>query len=124
MPGKIVVVEDEPAIADAVAARLRADGHQVLVASDGLEGVALCRQERPDLVVLDLMLPGLDGYEVCRQVQAERPVPVLVLCGLALVVDVSALARLGLYIEAYLARSRAAGVLDRRPIGACPAATG
>ena len=79
MPGKIVVVEDEPTIADAVAARLRADGHTVLVASDGLEGVALCRRERPDLVVLDLMLPGLDGYEVCRQVQAERPVPVLVL---------------------------------------------
>ena len=79
MPGKIVVVEDEPTIAEAVAARLRADGHTVLVAGDGLEGVALCRRERPDLVVLDLMLPGLDGYEVCRQVQAERPVPVLVL---------------------------------------------
>ena len=79
MPAKIVVVEDEPAIADAVAARLRADGHEVLVAADGLDGVALCRRERPDLVVLDLMLPGLDGYEVCRQVQAERPVPVLVL---------------------------------------------
>jgi DNA-binding response OmpR family regulator len=79
VPGKIVVVEDEPTIASAVAARLRADGHEVLVAADGLEGVALCRRERPDLVVLDLMLPGLDGYEVCRQVQAERPVPVLVL---------------------------------------------
>jgi DNA-binding response OmpR family regulator len=77
--GKIVVVEDEPTIAEAVAARLRADGHTVLVASDGIEGVALCRRERPDLVVLDLMLPGLDGYEVCRQVQADRPVPVLVL---------------------------------------------
>ncbi|HVM27235.1 MAG TPA: response regulator transcription factor [Mycobacteriales bacterium] len=79
MPAKIVVVEDEPTIAEAVAARLRADGHEVLLASDGLEGVSLCRRERPDLVVLDLMLPGLDGYEVCRQVQAERPVPVLVL---------------------------------------------
>jgi len=79
VPAKIVVVEDEPTIAEAVAARLRADGHEVLLASDGLEGVSLCRRERPDLVVLDLMLPGLDGYEVCRQVQAERPVPVLVL---------------------------------------------
>ena len=73
MPGKIVVVEDEPTIAAAVAARLRADGHTVLVAGDGLEGVAMCRRERPDLVVLDLMLPGLDGYEVCRQVQARAP---------------------------------------------------
>ncbi|MCU1433255.1 MAG: response regulator with CheY-like receiver domain and winged-helix DNA-binding domain [Actinotalea sp.] len=75
----VVVVEDEPAIADAVAARLRADGHRVLVAADGPSGVALCREQRPDLVVLDLMLPGLDGYEVCRQVQADRPVPVLML---------------------------------------------
>jgi DNA-binding response OmpR family regulator len=79
VPAKIVVVEDEPTIAAAVAARLRADGHTVLVTHDGLEAVALCRRERPDLVVLDLMLPGLDGYEVCRQVQADRPVPVLVL---------------------------------------------
>ena len=75
----VVVVEDEPAIADAVAARLRADGHVVEVAGDGPTGVALCRRVVPDLVVLDLMLPGLDGYEVCRQVQAERPVPVLML---------------------------------------------
>ncbi|MCW2608378.1 MAG: DNA-binding response regulator [Frankiales bacterium] len=75
----VVVVEDERAIADAVAARLRADGHRVLVAADGPSGVALCREQRPDLVVLDVMLPGLDGYEVCRQVQADRPVPVLML---------------------------------------------
>jgi DNA-binding response OmpR family regulator len=76
---RIVVVEDEPTIADAVAARLRADGHEVSVAHDGPAGVSLCRKVQPDLVVLDVMLPGLDGYEVCRQVQAERPVPVLML---------------------------------------------
>ena len=75
----VVVVEDEAAIADAVAARLRADGHRVEVAADGPAGVALCRELEPDLVVLDLMLPGLDGYEVCRRVQAERPVLVLML---------------------------------------------
>ena len=78
-PATVVVVEDEPVIAEAVAARLRADGHRVEVAADGLEGVELCRRTRPDLVVLDLMLPGIDGYEVCRRVQAERPVPVLML---------------------------------------------
>jgi DNA-binding response OmpR family regulator len=76
---RVVVVEDEPTIAEAVAARLRADGYLVDVAHDGPSGVALCRRVSPDLVVLDLMLPGLDGYEVCRQVQAERPVPVLML---------------------------------------------
>ncbi|MBC3760933.1 response regulator transcription factor [Quadrisphaera oryzae] len=67
---QVVVVEDEPAIAGAVAARLRADGHDVTLAGDGPSGVALCRSVRPDLVVLDLMLPGFDGYEVCRRIQS------------------------------------------------------
>ena len=75
----ICVIEDEAVIADAVAARLRAEGFSVEVARDGVDGVALCDRLRPDLVVLDLMLPGLDGLEVCRRVQRDRPVPVLVL---------------------------------------------
>ncbi|MDP9071522.1 MAG: response regulator transcription factor [Actinomycetota bacterium] len=80
MPSRtVVVVEDEASIAAAVAARLRSEGYQVEVASDGADGVALCERLRPDLVVLDLMLPGLDGLEVCRRIQKERPVPVLML---------------------------------------------
>jgi DNA-binding response OmpR family regulator len=75
----ICVVEDEQVIASAVAARLRAEGFSVEIAHDGPAGVELCRRVRPDLLVLDLMLPGLDGLEVCRRVQAERPVPVLML---------------------------------------------
>src|SRR3712207_8347563 len=75
----IVVVEDEAAIADALAARLRAEGYVVEVAGDGPGGVELCRRVRPDAVVLDVMLPGFDGLEVCRRIQAERPVPVLML---------------------------------------------
>ena len=75
----MVVIEDEASIASAVAARLRSEGFTVEVASDGPAGVALCRDVRPDLVILDLMLPGLDGLEVCRQVQKDRPVPVLML---------------------------------------------
>ncbi len=54
----ICVIEDEDAIADVVAARLRAEGFAVEVAHDGLAGVALCERVRPDLVVLDLLLPG------------------------------------------------------------------
>jgi DNA-binding response OmpR family regulator len=57
----ICVIEDEEVIANAVAARLRAEGFDVRLAHDGHSGVALCDQVRPDLVVLDLMLPGLDG---------------------------------------------------------------
>ena len=75
----ICVIEDEQVIANAVAARLRNEGFDVHTAADGDEGVALCERVRPDLVVLDLMLPGLDGLEVCRQVQRDRQVPVLML---------------------------------------------
>jgi len=70
----ICVIEDEDVIAGAVAARLRAEGFDVEVAADGPAGVALCDRTRPDLVVLDLMLPGLDGLEVCRGVRAHGPI--------------------------------------------------
>jgi DNA-binding response OmpR family regulator len=75
----VVVIEDEASIASAVAARLRSEGFRVETAGDGPAGVALCHDLRPDLVILDLMLPGLDGLEVCRRVQRDRPVPVLML---------------------------------------------
>jgi len=76
----IVVIEDERAIADAVSARLRAEGFTVETAEDGPGGVELCRRVRPDAVVLDVMLPGFDGLEVCRRIQRERPdLPVLML---------------------------------------------
>jgi DNA-binding response OmpR family regulator len=80
VPAKtVVVVEDEAPIADAVAARLRSEGHRVEVAHDGPAGVALIERVRPDLVVLDIMLPGFDGLEVCRRIQRDQWVPVLML---------------------------------------------
>jgi DNA-binding response OmpR family regulator len=75
----VLVVEDERTIAEAVAARLRAEGFTVHVAVDGPGAVEAARRLRPDAVVLDVMLPGFDGLEVCRRLQAERPVPVLML---------------------------------------------
>ncbi len=75
----ILVVEDERSIAEAVATRLRSEGFEVAIAADGPAGVEQCRLLRPDLVVLDLMLPGLDGLDVCREIQRDRPVPVLML---------------------------------------------
>jgi DNA-binding response OmpR family regulator len=78
----ICVIEDEEAIADAVAARLRAEGFAVEVAHDGPAGIALCERLLPDLVILDLLLPGIDGLEVCRRIQRTRPVPVLMLTAL------------------------------------------
>lgn len=75
----ILLVEDERTIAEAVAARLRAEGFTVQIAGDGPSAVEAARQSPPDAVVLDVMLPGFDGLEVCRRIQAERPVPVLML---------------------------------------------
>ncbi|MGH9040936.1 MAG: response regulator transcription factor [Acidimicrobiia bacterium] len=78
-PRTVAVIEDEEPIAAAVAARLRSEGFTVEVAGDGPSGVALVERLRPDLVVLDLMLPGFDGLEVCRRIQRNHPVPVLML---------------------------------------------
>jgi DNA-binding response OmpR family regulator len=76
---RVLVVEDEPTIAESVAARLRAEGFAVDVAADGPGAVAAARRVEPDAIVLDIMLPGFDGLEVCRRVQAERPVPIIML---------------------------------------------
>lgn len=78
-PATVLVVEDEPAIANAVVSRLRAEGWTAQAAYDGPAGVEAAERLRPDLVVLDVMLPGLDGLEVCRRIQASAPVPVLML---------------------------------------------
>ncbi|MFF5295218.1 response regulator transcription factor [Paractinoplanes globisporus] len=76
---RVLVVEDERTIADAIAARLRAEGFAVEVAGDGPGAVEAARRVQPELIVLDVMLPGFDGLEVCRRIQAERPVPILML---------------------------------------------
>ena len=75
----ILVVEDEEAIAEAVRVRLASEGYEVRVAGDGPEALRMAGDERPDLVVLDLMLPGMDGLEVCRELQRDSWVPVLML---------------------------------------------
>ena len=76
------MIEDDPTIASAVSDRLTTEGFDVAVAVDGLDGLAQFHAVRPDLVVLDLMLPGMDGLEVCRQIQRDGHVPVLMLTAL------------------------------------------
>jgi len=75
----ILVVDDEEAIAEAVRARLESEGYQVVVAYDGPQAIKLHAEHRPDLVVLDLMLPGMDGLEVCQVIQRNSWTPVLML---------------------------------------------
>ncbi|MCX6460063.1 MAG: response regulator transcription factor [Actinobacteria bacterium] len=77
---RLLVVDDEPNIRDLLAESLRFAGFEVVTASDGLEAVAAATRERPDLVVLDVMMPGIDGFEVVRRLRAEGTrVPVLFL---------------------------------------------
>jgi len=76
---KVLVVEDDPTILETVAYNLKRDGHTVVTAADGLEGLRLSRETEPDLIVLDLMLPRMSGLDVCRIVRAERPVPIVML---------------------------------------------
>src|SRR6187549_2903502 len=75
----ILVVDDEEAIAEAVRARLESEGYRVVAAADGPEAIQAHAEHRPDLVVLDLMLPGMDGLEVCREIQKDEWIPVLML---------------------------------------------
>ncbi len=83
----ILVVDDEPPILDLIASYLRADGFAVHTAQDGPSALAQARSVRPDLIVLDVMLPGMDGLEVCRRIQQEFDVYVLMLTARAEEID-------------------------------------
>src|SRR5437879_9058011 len=76
---KILVVDDEPHIVELVKYNLLQEGYDVLTAYDGSEVVVRSRQERPDLIILDIMLPYVDGLEVCRQIRRESSVPIIML---------------------------------------------
>ncbi|HEY9899767.1 MAG TPA: response regulator transcription factor [Pantanalinema sp.] len=79
MSAKILVVDDEPSIVKSIQYSLEKEGYQVTTATDGQAAVEAARREKPNLVILDVMLPSLDGYEVCRQIRAEMPIPIIML---------------------------------------------
>ena len=79
MARTILVVDDEPTLRETLAEALDADGFRVVTAADGREALAQFREHRPELVVLDLMLPELSGIEVCRIIRRESGVPILML---------------------------------------------
>jgi two-component system response regulator ResD len=76
--GNVLVVDDEPTIGEVVSAYLERAGYETRVAADGLEAIAAVAERRPDLIVLDLMLPGLDGLEVMRRVR-DRSTAIILL---------------------------------------------
>jgi DNA-binding response OmpR family regulator len=77
---RILLVDDEPSIVKMVGKRLEVEGFEVLIATDGQDGLAKARGQSPDLIVLDLMLPKLNGYEICTMLKQDaryRKIPVV-----------------------------------------------
>ncbi len=81
MPATILLIEDDPDYRDLIAYRLRSAGHTVRIASNGQDGLEQAREQAPDLILTDLMLPKLNGYEICsllKQDQRYQRIPIVV----------------------------------------------
>ncbi|MEI7847817.1 MAG: response regulator transcription factor [Chloroflexota bacterium] len=79
MPAKILIIDDEPSIVNLVSAYLLPEGYEVYTASDGLQGIKAAKAYKPDLILLDIMLPGLDGIELLSRLRRESDVYVILL---------------------------------------------
>lgn len=79
MAYKILLADDEAEIRDVLRLYLEKDGYEVLEAADGIEALEVLRDEKPDLAVLDIMMPGLDGYRVLRNIRESSNIPVIML---------------------------------------------
>ncbi|HLZ38418.1 MAG TPA: MtrAB system response regulator MtrA [Mycobacteriales bacterium] len=88
MKGRVLVVDDDPALAEMLGIVLRAEGLEPSFVADGDAALAAFRAVKPDVVLLDLMLPGTDGIDVCRQIRAESGVPIVMLTARTDTVDV------------------------------------
>jgi DNA-binding response OmpR family regulator len=84
---KVLVVEDDPTLMEVLKYNLTKEGLTVIAAGDGLSGLEAARREKPDLIILDVMLPKMDGFEVCRAVRKEMTVPILMLTARADEID-------------------------------------
>lgn len=85
--GKILVVDDEMSIRQILETRLSIRGYTVILAANGEEALYLFRKEKPNLVILDIMLPKIDGYEVCTAIRKESQVPIIMLTALGDISD-------------------------------------
>ncbi|MBN9608578.1 MAG: response regulator transcription factor [Actinobacteria bacterium] len=88
MRARILVVDDDPALAEMLTIVLRGEGFDSAIVRDGSRALDAFREVRPDLVLLDLMLPGLSGLDVCKQIRAESGVPIIMLTAKTDTVDV------------------------------------
>jgi len=122
MPGKkVLVVDDDAKTVELVKLYLNRDGYRVITAYDGTEALQLARENQPDLIVLDIMLPGINGLEICRILRKESDVPIIMLT--ALTTDDDRLTGLDLGADDYVTKpfsprelaARVRAVLRRLP---------
>src|SRR5690349_24092589 len=132
-PLRILVVDDDPAMVGAITALVGTEGHQVITAYDGLTAVRRYREERPDIVLLDLAMPGPDGFTVAGRIRAEGGVPIVVVSGVRS--EEAKVRALGIGADDYLVKpfgraellARIGAVMrraDRGPVGATAGADG
>jgi two-component system response regulator MtrA len=88
MKGRVLVVDDDTALSEMLGIVLRGEGYEPSFCADGSQALEAFRESRPDLVLLDLMLPGRDGIEVCRQIRAESGVPIVMLTAKTDTIDI------------------------------------
>lgn len=86
--GRVLVVDDDLALAEMLGIVLRGEGFEPVFCADGAEAIAVFRNSRPDIVLLDLMLPGRDGIEVCRAIRAESGTPIVMLTAKSDTIDI------------------------------------
>jgi DNA-binding response OmpR family regulator len=88
MSPTLLVIDDDRGFIDLLRKRLEGAGYRILAALDGETGLRMLESERPDLVILDIMMPGMDGYEVCRRIRQVSEVPILMLTAKGMTPDV------------------------------------
>jgi len=88
MKGRVLIVDDDTALAEMLGIVLRSEGYEPVLCADGSHALEVFREQKPDLVLLDLMLPGMDGIDVCRAIRAESGVPIVMLTAKTDTIDV------------------------------------
>jgi len=86
--GRVLIVDDDTALAEMLGIVLRGEGYEPTLCADGDSALAMFREHKPDLVLLDLMLPGIDGIDVCRAIRAESGVPIVMLTAKTATIDI------------------------------------
>ena len=123
MPTKILVIDDDTAVTDLLSLLLKSQGFEVAATNNSNDGLNFIRENQPDLVVLDLMMPEMDGWEVCKSVRAFSKVPIIILSALndpSMIASVLAAGVLVAHINRLIKRNETNGSLGHNSMGQAP----